>query len=44
MNRRILVVEDEPAVADLIRKTLDEEQYEVSVAMDGSIALDHIER
>jgi DNA-binding response OmpR family regulator len=41
---RILLVEDEPAVASLIRKTLDEEQYEVAVAMDGETALDHIGR
>jgi len=44
MSARILLVEDDPAVASLIRKTLDEEQYEVAVAMDGETALDHIGR
>ncbi|HTI07793.1 MAG TPA: response regulator transcription factor [Puia sp.] len=44
MSTRILVIEDEPAVAALIKKTLEEEQYEVSVAMDGDIAWDHISR
>ena len=44
MNKRILLVEDDPAVASLIQKTLDEEQYEVSVAMDGSAGWDYISR
>ncbi|SDK27085.1 DNA-binding response regulator, OmpR family, contains REC and winged-helix (wHTH) domain [Catalinimonas alkaloidigena] len=33
---KILVVEDEPAVASLIRRGLTEEGHEVSVAMDGT--------
>lgn len=41
---RILLVEDEPAVASLIRKVLDEEQYEVTVAMDGNSGWDYIGR
>ncbi|MHA4810137.1 response regulator transcription factor [Flavitalea flava] len=44
MNIRILLVEDEPAVASLIRKVLDEEQYEVTVAMDGNSGWDYIQR
>src|ERR1700754_2618910 len=44
MSSRILVIEDEPAVASVIRKALTEESYEVSVAMDGESAWDHISR
>jgi DNA-binding response OmpR family regulator len=44
MSSRILVIEDEPAVASVIRKALTEESYEVSVAMDGESAWDHINR
>ena len=41
---RILIIEDEPAVASVIQKALAEERYEPSVAMDGQSALDHIHR
>ena len=41
---KILLVEDEPSVASLVQKALVEEGYEVTVAMDGNIALDHIQR
>jgi DNA-binding response OmpR family regulator len=41
---RILIVEDEPAVASVIQKALTEERYEPSVAMDGESAWDHIQR
>jgi DNA-binding response OmpR family regulator len=41
---RILIIEDEPAVASVIQKTLAEERYEPSVAMDGESALSHIHR
>lgn len=44
MSAHILVIEDEPAVASVIRKALTEESYEVSVAMDGESAWDHINR
>jgi len=44
MNIRILVVEDDAAVASVIRKTLDEAQYEVTVAMDGNSGWDYIGR
>jgi len=44
MNTRILLIEDEHSVASVIRKALMEEQYEVSVAMDGASAWDHITR
>jgi len=44
MNNRILLIEDEHSVASLIRKALAEEEYEVSVAMDGHSAWDHINR
>jgi len=41
---RILIVEDEPAVASVIQKALGEDRYEPSVAMDGPSAWDHIQR
>lgn len=44
MSSHILVIEDEPSVASVIRKALAEESYEVSVAMDGQSATDHINR
>jgi DNA-binding response OmpR family regulator len=44
MNIRILIVEDDAAVASVIRKTLDEAQYEVTVAMDGNSGWDYIGR
>jgi len=44
MNTRILLIEDEHSVASVIRKALMEEQYEISVAMDGTSAWDHIAR
>ena len=44
MNTRILLIEDEHSVASVIRKALMEEQYEISVAMDGTSAWDHITR
>ncbi len=41
---RVLVAEDEPAVANLIKKTLEEEPYEVSLVPDGTTAWDHLLR
>lgn len=32
---RILLAEDDPAVADVIKRTLEDEMYEVTVAPDG---------
>ena len=37
---RILIVEDEPEVADLVRETLEDEGYAVDVAEDGEVALE----
>ncbi|MEJ7767819.1 MAG: response regulator [Chitinophagaceae bacterium] len=39
---RLLVVEDEPDVASFLKKTLEEENYEITVAMDGSMAWEYI--
>jgi len=44
MSTRILLIEDEHSVASVIRKALMEDQYEVSVAMDGASAWEHITR
>lgn len=41
---KILLVEDDPDVASLIKKTLDEDAYEVTIAMDGDLAWDYINR
>ncbi len=37
-----LLVEDEPDVASLVKRTLEEEEYEVTVAMDGTMAWEYI--
>lgn len=39
MSARILVVEDEPTVADVIRAVLDSEGYTVATAGDGATGL-----
>src|SRR6202022_4721420 len=36
----VLIVEDEPEMAGLLSRGLQEEQYEVSVARDGQAALE----
>ena len=40
MGRRILVVEDEPAIADAVAARLRSEGYEVDVARDGPAGVD----
>ncbi len=37
---RVLLVEDEPAIADFIRRGLTEEGYAVDIATDGEEAVD----
>ncbi|TDH27007.1 response regulator transcription factor [Segetibacter sp. 3557_3] len=39
---RILLVEDEPDVASFIRRALEEDDYEVTVAMDGNMAWEYL--
>lgn len=39
---RLLLVEDEPDIASFIKKSLEEEDYEVTVAMDGTMAWQYI--
>lgn len=41
---RVLVVEDEPAVANVLKKTLEEELYEVAVAPDGQSGWDYLSK
>ncbi len=41
---KILLVEDDPTVAALVHKTLNDEGYEVTVALDGHSALDYLNR
>ncbi|HET9854548.1 MAG TPA: response regulator [Methylomirabilota bacterium] len=41
---KILVVDDEPIIAQLITDVLSGEGYDVDVASDGLIALEHIDR
>jgi two-component system, OmpR family, alkaline phosphatase synthesis response regulator PhoP len=38
-NRKVLVVDDEPHIVDLVRGYLEREGYEVSIAADGPTAL-----
>ncbi len=39
---RLLLVEDEPEIASFIKRSLEEEDYEVAVAMDGTMAWEYI--
>ncbi len=39
MSARVLVVEDEPTVSEVVERYLRREGYEVAVATDGSEAL-----
>ena len=41
---RLLVVDDDPNVADMVRQFLDGEPYEIEVAMDGLEAIEAIDR
>jgi len=41
--KRILVVEDEPAISDVCRRVLTGEGFEVDIAVNGEVALDMIE-
>ena len=41
--KRILVVEDEPAICDLCRRVLTDEGLEVDIAVNGKVAQDMIE-
>jgi two-component system response regulator MprA len=41
---RVLVVDDEPAVRDSLRRALELEGYEVDLASDGEEALTHLEQ
>lgn len=41
-SKRVLVVEDDPALMELLRLLLEREGLEVEVAQDGLQALDHL--
>lgn len=43
LNKRVLVVEDDPALIELLRFLLEQEGLEVEVAHDGLEALDRME-
>jgi len=40
--KRILVVEDEPAIGDVCRRVLTDEGFEVDIAVNGKVAQDMI--
>ena len=42
--KRILVVEDEPAIGELCRKVLSKEGFEIDIAVNGKVAQDMIEK
>ncbi len=42
--KRILLVEDEPAIGELCRKILNKEGFEVDIAVNGKLAQDMIEK
>ena len=39
-NHRILVVDDDPTISDVVARYLQGEGYEVDIALDGAEALD----
>src|SRR3954470_12992460 len=41
---RILLAEDDPAIADIVKRTLEDENYEVTVAPDGTTAWDYLSK
>ena len=41
--KRILVVEDEPAISDVCQRVLTSEGFEVDIVINGEVALDMIE-
>jgi DNA-binding NtrC family response regulator len=43
MNASVLVVDDDPAIAQILAEALDEEGYDVRRASNGQQALDEIE-
>ena len=42
--KRILVVEDEPAINDVCRRVLEDEGLEVDIAVNGKVAQDMIDK
>lgn len=44
MSARLLVVEDDPEMRDLLRKVLEKEGYQISVAANGHEAIGSISR
>jgi len=40
--KRILVVEDEPAISDVCRRAITSEKFEVDIAVNGKVAQDMI--
>jgi DNA-binding response OmpR family regulator len=44
MGQRVLVVDDDPTVSDVVRRYLEREQFSVQLAGDGQAALDAYER
>ena len=43
MAKKILVVDDEKPISDIIKFNLEKEGYEVVVAYDGEVALEQVE-
>jgi len=41
--KRILIVEDEPAISDVCRRVLTSEGFEVDIAVNGKVAQDMLE-
>lgn len=40
MKKKILIVDDEPEIVEILRRFLERKGYGVSVAMDGEVALE----
>ena len=44
MNERILVIDDDPDILDLLQDLLGEEGYSVSTSTSSTLMLEHVER
>ena len=44
MPERVLVVDDEPAIRELVRQVLEREGYETVIATDGNAAMRELEQ
>ena len=44
MDKKILIVEDEKPIADILQFNLEKEGYQIEIAYDGEEALEKVEK